>query len=356
VKAIIIDEAHLGTQSGSDITSFIKEAGIQNVLGLTATPVYLKGGINGAELKMMTRVRGAMFKDIAHVTQISELVINKYWTKLLYTIEELDESLLELNSNSSDYTLESQKKYYTGNELEEKIISYVDRLQRDGRKSILIFVPSIEEAVSLSELIPGSRTVHSKITPKERDEIVSGFRNMKINVVVNVNILSVGFDHPQLDAIITARTTASMAIYYQQIGRGVRIFPGKKNCRVVDVSGNFKTFGKVEELNFEKIPGWGWGLFAGDKLITNYPMAAKKRPTKDSLAKGVERKRKEVFDVKRYSPDTPVVIWFGKHKGKGLQEVNKGFPSYLPWIIDNFKFDSDKKIVLKKQIELILNL
>lgn len=356
VKAIIIDEAHLGTQSDSEIRKFIKDVGIRNVLGLTATPVYLKGGNDGAELKMMTKVRGSMFKDIAHVTQISELVIKKYWTRLLYIVEDVNENFLELNSNSSDYTLESQKEYYEGNFLESKIIHYVDRLVRDNRKSILIFVPTISDAENLCEIIPGSKAVHNKTTTKERKEIIKGFKDLSINVVINVNILSVGFDHPRLDAIITARSTASIAIYYQQIGRGVRIHPEKKNCRIIDLSGNYNNFGKVELLNFEYIEGYGWGMFTEDKLLSNYPMAAKKRPTKESLKRGIESKRRKIFEVKRYGTPKTIKLWFGKHKGKTLEKVNEEFPQYLPWLMDNFKFEVDKMIELKEHIKTILNL
>lgn len=354
VKGLIIDEAHLGTKSQSAIRKFIKDVGITNVLGLTATPVYLEGGMNGAELKMINRVRGALFRDIAHVTQIGELVEKKFWSRLLYLEEELDINLLKLNSNGSDYTLESQKKFYEGNFLEKKIISYVDRLNRDGRKSILIFVPSIEDAESLSNLLPGSKTVHSLTDKKERDQIIKDFKNLKQQVVINVNVLSVGFDHPQLDAIITARATNSIAIYYQQIGRGVRIHPLKKNCRVIDLSGNVKNFGKVELLNFEYIEGWGWGMFTEDKLLSNYPMQAKKRPTKDSLRRGVKKERDKIFRVSKEEPE--IRIWFGKYKDKTLSEIQKENDKYLPWMIDNMNFNGSKMIKLKKQIEIILKL
>lgn len=351
VKGIIIDEAHLGTQSDSSIRNFITACGIKNVLGLTATPIYLKGGIDGAELKMMNRVKGALFRDIAHVTQISELVEKNFWSRLLYIEEEIDETLLDLNTNGSDYTLESQKKFYEGNALQNKIISYIDRLRRDNRKSILVFVPSIEEAMALEKLLPGSKSVYSGISDKERDQIIIDFKNLEIDVVINVNILSVGFDHPQLDAIITARATNSIAIYYQQIGRGVRIHPLKKNCRVIDLSGNVKNFGKVEKLNFEYIDGWGWGMFTEDKLLSNYPMQAKRRPTKESLRLGVKRKSLGLRDRK-----DGIKIWFGKYNGKTLEEVHKENENYLSWMIDNFDFNGIKMKNLKKEIEIILNL
>ena len=354
VKGLIIDEAHLGTKSDSSIRKFIKDVGIQNVLGLTATPVYLEGGMNGAELKMINRVRGALFRDIAHVTQISELVQKKFWSRLLYTEEELDLELLKLNSNGSDYTLDSQKKFYEGNSLERKIVSYVDRLERNDRKSILIFVPSIEDAESLSKLIPGSKTVHSKTDDKERDQIIKDFKSLKQKVVINVNVLSVGFDHPQLDAIITARATNSIAIYYQQIGRGVRIHPLKTSCRVIDLSGNVKNFGKVELLNFEYIENYGWGMFTGDKLLSNYPMQAKRRPTKESLRRGVKAEREKIFHSSKEDPE--IKIWFGKYKNRTLSSVHKENDKYLSWMIDNFDFNGTKMIKLKRQIEIILKL
>ena len=357
VKAIIIDEAHLGTKSDSSIRNFIKAVSITNVLGLTATPVYLQGGLNGAELKMMTRVKGSLFRDIAHVTQISELVKNNFWSKLIYHVKKQNTGFLDLNSNGSDYTLKSQKDFYEGNHLERQIIENVDYLKSINRKSILVFVPSIEEAVSLSHKIPGSKYVHSNMKPSERDDVVNSFKNLEVQVVINVNILSVGFDHPQLDGIITARSTNSIAIYYQQIGRGVRIFPGKKDCIVIDLSGNHDNFGMVEDLNFEYIEGWGWGMFTKDSLLTNYPMGAKKRPTKKSLADGVERKRKQIFEVKSFQgTKEPIKLWFGKYNGKTLEQVHKENDRYFPWVIDNFEFKGEKMKNLEKEIKLILNL
>lgn len=354
VRGIILDECHLASQDGSSLKKFIKDANIQNVLGLTATPVYLKAGMNGAELKMMNRVRGSLFKGIAHVTQIKELVENGFWSKLLYTKEELDFRVLKFNSNGSDYTLDSQKKFYEANSLEKKIFSYVDRLKRDGRKSILIFVPSIEEADSLVRILPGSKAIHNKTDDKDRDQYIKDFKNLELQIVVNVNVLSVGFDHPQLDAIITARSTNSIAMYYQQIGRAVRIHPEKKNSRIVDLSGNVNRFGKVEDLNFEYIESWGWGMFSGEELLSNFPMQAKKRPTKESLRRGVERDREKIFSKTKQEPVTK--LWFGKFKGKSLEQVHKENNKYLSWILENFDFNNEKMLMLKKSIEDILML
>lgn len=354
VKGIIIDEAHLGTQKDSQIRKFIKDVGITNVVGLTATPIYLQGGMNGAELKMVNRIKNPLFRNIAHVTQISELVRRKFWTPLIYKIVKQDESYLSLNSNGSDFTVESQTEYYEVNGIEGQIVDLVDSYVKQGRKSILVFVPSIAEAESLKQYLPGSETVHNGTSKKDRERIVSDFKKLKIKIVINVNVLSVGFDHPELDTVITARATNSVAIYYQQIGRGVRIHPNKPDCVVADLSGNVKKFGIVEDLNFTFIDGWGWGMFSKDILLSNYPMDAKIRPTKKSLTESAQRKRKEIFEKQK--PLEAMKLWFGKYNGKTLGQIQKEDNGYLVWMNEKMTFGTDKLKKLQRELKIILNL
>lgn len=355
IKSIIIDEVHLGTKSDSLIRAFIKAVGIKNVLGLTASPLYLQSGLYGSELKIMTKVKNRLFSDIAYVTQIKELVSKSFWTPLKYDVIKQDGSILKVNSSGADYTSESLKKFYKENNLDTKIIKQVQYLKKT-RKSILVFVSDIEEAEDLCIKIPGSRVVHSKTSSKERKEIVEGFKNFEIQVVINVNILSVGFDHPGLDAIITARPTMSIAIYYQQIGRGVRIHPDKKDCIIIDLSGNYCKFGRVEDLQYIYIDGYGWGLFSKEELLSNYPLQSKKRPTISSLKASVESKRKKIFEAKNNPSEQYIKIWFGKYNGKTVEQVYKENKNYLSWMYDEFNFKGDQMQKLKYQIKQILQL
>ena len=344
VKGIIIDECHIGTQKNSQIKKFIKKVNIKNVLGLTATPIYLSNTMEGAVLKIITRVRSKLFSDIKHVTQIEELVRNKYWSPLVYRVFEEDGAVLKPNSNGLDFTEQSQKEFYELNNIDKKVKVIVEKLRKQGiRKSILIFVPTIASAEELSVKIKDSRVVHSKMSMKERDEVIEDFRNLKIDVVINVNIMAIGFDHPQLDTIITTRPTMSIGIYYQSLGRGVRIHPTKASCAILDFSGNFQRFGKVEELNFEHIEGYGWGMFKGDILLSDYPMMGINRPTKKSLALFRGKSGFIKFD-------------FGKYKGKTIDEVGREDKGYLVWMYDKFTFRGEKGRVLKEDIKNYLKL
>ena len=346
VTRAIIDECHLSTKSGSQIRELFSSLGITHVVGLTATPVYLDGGLDGAVLKMITRVRGKLFSTIRSVTQISELVENKYWTKLVYQVNKTDESFLEHNTSGSDYTVKSLSEYYKANNLEDRIIEEVRNMVASGSKSILVFVSTIEEADGLYKKYPNSLSVHSKMRPQDRDYAVKAFKEMTVPVVFNVGVLATGFDHPELDGIITARATSSIAIYYQQIGRGVRIHKDKSQCRVVDFSGNVLRFGPVEGLHYEEVEGFGWGMFDKEnRLLTGHPISALTRPTKDSLKREPEP-----------GPVTGLKMWLGKYKGKELSWVVEKDKGYAAWMYDNFDFNTEHKKRLKRELERLLRL
>ena len=215
-KYVTIDECHLRTKVSGTMHKALKIINPKKVIGLTASPVYLSGGLDGSMLKMMNRSNKSFFKKIIHATQIHEMVEQGYWAPLVYQNRYVDTNMLKYNTSQSDYTLESLMKMYEDNNTQSNIVDEVSHLKLDNRRSTLVFVPSIEEAEALTALIPNSAAVSSKTPPKLRKEIINGFKDRDIHTVFNVDILSVGFDHPLLDSIITARATASMAIYYQQ--------------------------------------------------------------------------------------------------------------------------------------------
>ena len=86
------------------------------------------------------------------------------------------------------------------------------------------------------------------LSTKERDDILIRFRNNKIKAIVNVGVLTTGFDYPELDTIILARPTMSLALYYQMIGRSIRPWKGKDYSLVIDLTDNHKRFGKIKDI------------------------------------------------------------------------------------------------------------
>lgn len=142
-------------------------------------------------------------------------------------------------------------------------------------------------------------------------------KNGRVSILGNC-----GFDYPEIDMIVTGFSTASMAKYYQVLGRGVRIFPGKSDCVIVDAGGNVQRFGRVEDIRFEH-DGQRWQMYgSGDTLVTAIPINAIGAITRRDAANA----RSGAY----YIP----AISFGKYKGKAFKEIPI---SYLSWLVTHFQ-------------------
>ena len=94
------------------------------------------------------------------------------------------------------------------------------------------------------------------------------FKQKQIKVVANVGVLTTGFDFPELATVVLARPTMSLALYYQMCGRAIRPFPNKVSW-VVDLCGNYKRFGRVDDLELRQTKPGIWAVFSGAKQLTN---------------------------------------------------------------------------------------
>lgn len=318
MKIEVITEAHLyPRESDSMFGKFMKDANINKVLGFTATAFRLQNhtditGNRYSKLVMLTKRsrQAAFYKKMLHISQIKDMVDGEYWCKLQYDIVDNDTSELIYNSTRADYTEESLAIFYEEENIEKQIIKKISEIDR---KSILIFVPSVGEAIELSKKIPSSVAVYGNMDKKDRQKAIEDFKSRKIRTVINVNVLSVGFDYPEIDCIICARPTASLAWFYQAMGRGTRIHTDKKDCLIVDLTGNVNKFGHLEDLFYgEKDEEWNvYG--SGNRLLTSVPL--------DSIQ----------------SYNTIPIFTFGKFEGKKITEVPE---NYLHFCLKNVTFNN----------------
>lgn len=334
-RKMLIDEAHLyPRKEQSMLGAFLKESGIRQVLGITATPLKLepfsekqgKHFDKWSELIMLTNPSpsGMFFKRILHVSQIQEMTSAGYWSPLRYEVLPFDRSLLTLNTSGSEYTEESVVGAYVANNVRANIVAALDWHRE--RRHVLVFVPSVEEAEALASFYPESAALSGNTPKKEREEIIRRFREGEIRVVFNVLVLSTGFDYPGIDMIVTGYSAASMAKHYQVVGRGVRTAPGKADCLIVDAGGNTDRFGRIEDITFEY--DVRWRMFAsGGRLISGIPVRDIGEVTRDDLEYGYATATK--YDA----------ITFGKHRGKGFDQVPV---SYLSWLLRTTPREGDQ--------------
>lgn len=121
-----------------------------------------------------------------------------------------------------------------------------------GRRSWLLFACGIEHAKEIaSELAARDvvvETVFGHTKPAERDRIIAAFRAGEITAIVNVGVLTTGFDAPNVDLIALMRPTESPGLYVQMVGRGLRRAEGKTDCLVLDFAGNVMRHGPIDRV------------------------------------------------------------------------------------------------------------
>lgn len=121
--------------------------------------------------------------------------------------------------------------------------------QTADRKSVLVFCAGVRHAMHVASLLPNAEFVLGETPPEVRDSAIQRFRAGTLKYLVNVNVLSIGFDAPNVDAIAMLRPTLSPGLYYQQVGRGFRICPGKEDCLILDFAGNVKEHGPIDRID-----------------------------------------------------------------------------------------------------------
>jgi len=309
---IIVDEAHKVNAKAGEYKKFFDMVPAK-VLGLTATPYrlttqqgievcgefkpngtynriqfFMRGGFrprpgvkvcSRANLKFLTRTIPRVFSKLIYYVQTSDLVSQGYLTKPSYfqlSPNGWDGNNLVVNSTGADYTDKSVYDEYQRTDMSGFLASVVNRLlaPKDGKKrhGILVFTRFIDEANKLKDVIDGCEVVTGNTPQDERDRIIDRFKNGEIKVLANANVLSTGFDYPDLDTVVMARPTRSLSLYSQIVGRLMRLRSDNKpkEAWFVDLCGNIDMFGKVEDLSLKDINGKGaWAIFDGDRQMTN---------------------------------------------------------------------------------------
>ncbi|MDR0681625.1 MAG: DUF3820 family protein [Dysgonamonadaceae bacterium] len=331
-KKMLIDEAHLyPRESDSMLGKFLTDSEITHVLGITATPIKLQqntdlDGNRFSKLQMLTSrsKKGNFFKHIIHVGQVQEMVELGFWSRLEYQTAGFDSSALVYNSSQSEYTEESVLRAFENNHIHAQIIQQLN--DHAERRHILVFVPSVAEAIQLSKQYPNSAAIYGDMHKAEREKVIDGFRSGKTRVIFNVRVLSTGFDYTGIDCIIFGISTASIALYYQIVGRGTRIDTGKKDCLILDLAGNVERFGRVEDIVFEKDTLWRM-YGSGGKLLSGIPIHEIGMYTRESLKAGRAGKNKEAKPLE--------IMPFGKYKGDHIADIPE---DYRQWMLKNFSW------------------
>lgn len=122
-------------------------------------------------------------------------------------------------------------------------------VKTEKRNAVLVFAAGIEHANKVLNILllngHAARSVYGDTPNNERDETLRAFKAGEFKYLINVAVLTTGFDAPNIDCVVLLRPTMSPGLYYQMIGRGFRLHSSKENCLVLDFGENIMRHGPV---------------------------------------------------------------------------------------------------------------
>lgn len=252
VDLAIVDEAHLIPPDGEGMyRQFLADAKVINpqmrVIGLTATPFRMKSGMICSPENILNAV--------CYEIGVRELIVQGYLCALR----------TKSGSQRPDYDqLHVRGGEFIANEVEDLMDD--DALVRSAcreivehaadRRSVLIFASGVRHGEHIVRVLRERHNaecgfVCGETLPFERAETLRRFRDGSLKYLCNVNVLTTGFDAPNIDCIALVRPTLSPGLYYQMVGRGFRQNPGKADCLVLDFGGNVLRHGPVDQIRIE---------------------------------------------------------------------------------------------------------
>ncbi len=246
---LIIDECHRvsgddQSQYGQVISSLKKQNPWLKVLGLTATPFRMgMGWVYHHHYHGFVRGnKDAPFKKCIFELPLRYMIKHGYLTpphEVDAAISHYDFSSLPSDSFGR-YSAENMNALLKDNTratkaIIEQVIDYSEH-----RHGVMIFAATVMHAKEIVGYLPTDNTalITGDTDNNERDTIITQFKAKKLKFLVNVSVLTTGFDAPHVDFIAILRPTESVSLYQQIVGRGLRLSEGKKECLVIDYAGN----------------------------------------------------------------------------------------------------------------------
>lgn len=270
---VVVDEAHAISSEGDGMyRTFLADMKVINphvrVIGLTATPFRLKGGLICKPENILN--------EICYEAGLKEMIQQGYLSPLISRAGRAEANLANLHIRGGEFISDEVAAAMDNEALVTSACREIVELTRD-RKSVLIFTASVDHCKHVAEKIQAfsgkeCAIVTGDTSPAERAEIIARFKGEFIpadlfgtpkpplKFLANVNVLTTGFDAPNTDCVVMLRPTNSPGLLIQCAGRGTRLSPetGKSSCLFLDYGGNILRHGPLDMIKVKE-PGSGKG-------------------------------------------------------------------------------------------------
>lgn len=240
----VIDECHLAMANGYQIC--LERYQPKFLLGLTATPIRLDG-----------KPLNDLFESMVCGPQVSELIEWGFLSPYRLFAAASQIKTEGIKTNSCDFARNQLAEAATSADVMGDLVR-AWREFADGKKTIA-FCVNVEHSqkVCAEYQAQGIRAYHldGSADPNLRKTALQEFRDGKIDVLTNCNLFSEGLDIPGIEAVQILRPTKSLALYLQQVGRGLRTAPGKEHAIIIDHTQNWFTLGLPDDPRFWSLDG-----------------------------------------------------------------------------------------------------
>lgn len=253
-QLIIIDECHLISHKDSTTYRKFIDAVLSinpkaRVIGFTGTPYR-------ADTGRLDEGEGKLFDEIIYSLDIGWMVKEGFLCKPVVPKVKTELSTEGVSVRGGDFVEKQLQKAVNTDDNNERCVNEIIE-HGASRKKWLIFTAGIQHCESVRDLLREKGISAEMITgetPKEeRDKIIADFKASKFKALVNVAVLTTGFNAPDIDMLAFMRPTRSPVLYIQCMGRGIRTAPDKKDCLVLDFGNIIGTLGAIDQVSVDKI-------------------------------------------------------------------------------------------------------
>lgn len=258
IDLVLIDEVHTLPHAGEGMyRKFLADLMLINpkmkVIGYTATPFRAKTGL-------LHRGDGAMFGGIAYEVNILDLITQGYLCPISTPTVSMRMDTVGVKIAGGDFIAKQLEKAVDKAEITEACVNEIIQ-NCQNRNKWLIFTAGVEHCTHVRDEIRSRGVACEMLTGDtetgERNRIIAWHkeRSHEPRCLVNVSVLTTGYDNPAIDLIAFMRPTRSPVLYIQMIGRAMRIFPGKYDAIVLDFGGVIETLGPIDQIRLPERKG-----------------------------------------------------------------------------------------------------
>ena len=259
IDLVLIDECHLVSHKDEGgYRTFLAELQAINpalrVVGLTATPYRLGHGL--------ITDAPAIFADLIEPVSIEELVFRGYLSKLRSKVTGARLDVSKVKKRGGEYIEADLQRAVDTDDQNHAVVREVIARAKD-RKAWLFFCTGVSHAQHVAEVLQeygiAAACVTGDTLKAERAAILADFKAGKLRALTNANVLTTGFDYPDIDLIAMLRPTMSPSLYVQMAGRAMRPKSHTDHCLVLDFAGVVETHGPITAVQPPKKAGSGEG-------------------------------------------------------------------------------------------------